>query len=838
MSVVGFDFGTHSCYVAVARAGGIETIANEYSDRCTPAYVSLNEKNRSLGNSAKNQCVTNFKNTVSCFKKFLGRKFSDPSVQQEIKNYLKPYEVVSGPGDKAYMKVDYLGDKQMFTGEQLTAMMLNKLKETSEMALKTKVVDVVVSVPVYFSDVERRAMIDACQIAGLNCLKVMNDTTAAALSYGIYKQDLPAENEKPRTVVFVDMGYSSLQLAVVAFNKGKLKVLSVASDPDLGGRDFDQVLINHFIAEFKTKYKIDAKTKPKAYIRLMQECEKLKKMMSSNTQKIPLNIECFMEDKDVTGFMQRSTFEELATDLIQRAENAFLNILSLSKLSPEDIYSVEMIGGSSRIPSVKNLVKKVFGVEPSTTLNADEAVARGCALQCAILSPTFRVRDFSITDCQPYPIMLYWTGGMEEDNTMEVFPKFHQIPFSKMLTFYRKEPFQLKAYYPSDVAISVQDYSIGSFTVNKIIPTKEGESSKVKVKVRVNNHGVFTIMSASLVEKIEDDAKSEQEQPMEVDGESKEDKKPEVNAESAQVNGQNSDEQENQEKEKKGGSGKKNKKTTKMIELPIESRVPQMSTQELNALVEKENQMIMQDKLEKERAEAKNAVEEYVYDMRDKLCSILETYTTEDERSKFARVKSLQLEDTENWLYDDGENCLRQVYIDKLAELKKTGQPIVNRHSEAQHRPKAFDDLGKCLQMIRKFVELYENKDEKYEHIDAADVEKVKKCLNEKAQWYDKKMNAQGQLKDFQDPIVLASQINQEKQQLFSTCSPIMSKPKPKVEPPKEEKPAENPNDGTKDKAAGDAKTETEPTNAQSSEADPKDTNPIPTEPKAEMDID
>nr|XP_043905752.1 heat shock 70 kDa protein 4-like [Solea senegalensis] len=382
MSVVGFDVGFMNCYVAVARAGGIETVANEYSDRCTPAFVSYGPRNRSIGAAAKSQIVTNCKNTVQGFKRFHGRAFSDPYVQR-VKNSLV-YDIVQMPTGTAGIKVMYMEEEKVFSIEQVTAMLLTKLKETAESALKKPVADCVVSVPCYYTDAERRSVVDAAQIAGLNCLRLMNETTAVALAYGIYKQDLPAPEEKARNVVFVDVGHSGFQTSVCAFNKGKLKVLATACDPELGGKDFDEALVKHFCEEFGKKYKLDVKSKPRALVRLYQECEKLKKLMSANSSDLPLNIECFMNDIDVSGRMNRGHFEEMCADVLARVEPPLQSLLEYAKLKKEDIYAVEIVGGASRIPAVKERISKFFGKELSTTLNADEAVARGCALQVSL----------------------------------------------------------------------------------------------------------------------------------------------------------------------------------------------------------------------------------------------------------------------------------------------------------------------------------------------------------------------------------------------------------------------------------------------------------------------
>lgn len=231
-------------------------------------------------------------------------------------------------------------------------------------------------------------------------LRLFNETTATALSYGIYKQDLPAPEEKPRNVVFVDCGYASLQVSACAFNRGKLVMLATAADHDLGGRDIDLILADYFCKEFQAKYKIDAKTNPRAFLRLLTEVEKIKKQMSANSTTLPLNIECFMNDKDVHGDIKRADMEQLCAHLFKRVEETLEKLKVQSGLELQDIHSVEVVGGSTRIPALKQLIENVYKKVPSTTLNQDEAVSRGCALQCAMLSPAVRVRDFNVTDVQ------------------------------------------------------------------------------------------------------------------------------------------------------------------------------------------------------------------------------------------------------------------------------------------------------------------------------------------------------------------------------------------------------------------------------------------------------
>ncbi|XP_004577610.2 heat shock protein 105 kDa isoform X4 [Ochotona princeps] len=777
MSVVGLDLGSQSCYIAVARAGGIETIANEFSDRCTPSVISFGSKNRTIGVAAKNQQITHANNTVSNFKRFHGRAFNDPYIQKEKENL--SYDLVPMKNGGVGIKVVYMGEEHLFSVEQITAMLLTKLKETAENSLKKPVTDCVISVPSFFTDAERRSVLDAAQIVGLNCLRLMNDMTAVALNYGIYKQDLPSLDEKPRIVVFVDMGHSAFQVSACAFNKGKLKVLGTAFDPFLGGKNFDEKLVEHFCAEFKAKYKLDAKSKIRALLRLYQECEKLKKLMSSNSTDIPLNIECFMNDKDVSGKMNRSQFEELCADLLQKIETPLYSLMEQTRLKPEDVSAVEIVGGTTRIPAVKEKIARFFGKDISTTLNADEAVARGCALQCAILSPAFKVREFSVTDAVPFPISLVWNHDSEDtEGVHEVFGKNHAAPFSKVLTFLRRGPFELEAFYSDPQAVPYPEAKIGRFIVQNVSAQKDGEKSRVKVKVRVNTHGIFTISTASMVEKVP--AEDSEASCVEADMDCPNQRSPE-----------NPDSDANEKKVDQPPEAKKPKIKVVNVELPVEANlVWQLGKDLLNMYIETEGKMIMQDKLEKERNDAKNAVEEYVYEFRDKLCGPYEKFICEQDHQNFLRL----LTETEDWLYEEGEDQAKQAYVDKLEELMKIGTPVKVRFQEAEERPKMFEELGQRLQHYAKIAADFRNKDEKYNHIDESEMKKVEKSVNEVMEWMNNVMNAQAKKSLDQDPVVRAQEIKAKIKELNNACEPIVTQPKPKIESPKLERTPNGPN--------------------------------------------
>ncbi|XP_011685266.1 PREDICTED: heat shock 70 kDa protein 4L isoform X2 [Wasmannia auropunctata] len=792
MSVIGIDFGNESCYVAVARAGGIETIANDYSLRSTPSCVAFSGKNRILGVAAKNQMVTNVRNTIHGFKRLLGRKYNDPQVQGELR--FLPFKITSQADGSIGIHVQYLGEEHVFSPEQITAMLFTKLKDISETALQTAVNDCVISVPSYFTQAERQALLDAARIAGLNVLRLFNETTATALCYGIYKQDLPAAEAPPRNIVFVDCGNASLQVSVCAFHKGKLKMLASTADSQLGGRDIDVILTEHFCNEFKTRYNIDVHTNPRAYLRLLAEAEKLKKQMSANSTSLPLNIECFMDEKDVHADMKRNDMEALCAHLFERVEKTLKQCLSDSKLKLEDIHAVELAGGSSRVPAIKRLVEEIFGRPISTTLNQDEAVARGCALQCAMLSPAVRVREFSVTDLQPYPLKLTWDANQGEEGEMEVFGYNHPVPFSKMLTFYRSSPFTLTASYSVLPPCYPQSY-IGTFTIKNIKATPEGESAKVKVKVRVNLNGILTIASASLIEKREptqqekeeeEAQQQQQQQPQQnnMDVESQATDKKDKSDQDAQAN-----EPPAPEGDDKGDDKSRKKIPIRTIDLPIEANVCGLTLRDLDAAIEKEGKMIAEDKQEKERVDARNALEEYVYDLRAKLSDEdqLATFITEIDKEALCRT----LNDTEDWLYEEGEDCQRQIYSERLTRLKSQGEPIKERRSEFEGRSYALEELGVALQLAKKSldqIKMSNGKDDKYSHLTEEEVKTVEKTVQEKWTWLEEKRILLASTLRTQQPPVTVAQIRAEKQSLDSVVLPILNKPKPKVEPPKEEK--------------------------------------------------
>ncbi|KAL0397064.1 UNVERIFIED_CONTAM: Heat shock protein 14 [Sesamum calycinum] len=491
-------------YFIAIEQRGIDVVLNDESKRETPALVCFGDKQRFLGTAGAASSMMNPKNTISQIKRLIGRQFSDPELQRDLKSL--PFLVTEGPDGYPLIQARYLGENRTFTPTQVLGMVFSDLKSIAEKNLNAAVVDCCIGIPVYFTDLQRRAVMDAATIAGLHPLRLFHETTATALAYGIYKTDLP-ENE-PLNVAFVDVGHASLQVCIAAFKKGQLKILAHSFDRSLGGRDFDEVLFQHFAAKFKDEYKIDVYQNARACLRLRAACEKLKKVLSANPE-APLNIECLMDEKDVRGFIKRDEFEQISIPILERVKKPLEKALAEAGLTVENIHSVEVVGSGSRVPAIMKILTEFFGKEPRRTMNASECVAKGCALQCAILSPTFKVREFQVTESFPFPIALSWkvpasdaqNGSTDNQQSTVVFPKGNPIPSVKALTFYRSGTFTLDVQY-ADVSELQGPAKISTYTIGPFQSTK-GERAKLKVKVRLNLHGIVSIESATLLEEEE-----------------------------------------------------------------------------------------------------------------------------------------------------------------------------------------------------------------------------------------------------------------------------------------------------------------------------------------------
>lgn len=786
--MVGFDFGNESCIVAVARQRGIDVVLNDESQRETPAIVCFGDKQRFIGIAGAASTMMNPKNSISQIKRLIGKQFSDVDLQRDLKSL--PYTVTEGPDGYPLIQVRYLGEVRAYTPTQVFAMMLSNMKEIAEKNLNAAVNDCCIAIPVYFTDLQRRAVLDAATIAGLNPLRLLHETTATALAYGIYKTDLP-ENDQ-LNVAFVDIGHASMQVCIAGFKKGQLKVLAHTFDRSLGGRDFDEVLFNHFAGKFKEEYKIDVLQNARACLRLRASCEKMKKMLSANPI-VPLNIECLMDEKDVKGIMKREEFEELSLPILERVKGPLEKALAEAELSVDDIHMVEVVGSGSRVPAINKILTEFFKKEPRRTMNASECVAKGAALQCAILSPTFKVREFQVNESFPFSISLAWKGsgpdaqdgGTNNQQSSLVFPKGNPIPSIKALTFYRSGTFSIDAQY-SDVSglqtpARISTYTIGPFEA------KQSEKAKVKVKVRLNLHGIASVDLATLLEEEEvevSDSKQSAKETTKVDADAA--APPTSNDNDADVNMQDAKpsadtpgvengvpESGNKPAQMDVDETKAPKKKVKKTSVPIAELVyGAMTPVEVQKAVEKEYEMALQDRVMEETKDRKNAVEAYVYDMRNKLNDKYQDFVIASEREGFTS----KLQEVEDWLYEDGEDETKGVYVAKLEELKKQGDPIEERYKEYTERGTIVDQFIYCITSYR---EAAMSPDPKFDHIDISEKQKVLNECVEAENWLREKKQQQDSLPKHANPVLLTAEIRKKAEAVDRFCKPIMTKPKP-----------------------------------------------------------
>lgn len=647
--------------IAVARNRGVDVITNEVSNRATPSLVGFGPKSRYVGEAAKNQEISNLKNTVSSLTRLAGRSLKDPDVQIEKDYVSAPLVDING---QVGVEVSYLGKKEQFTATQLVAMFLTKIKATASAELKLPVSDVVLSCPAWYTDAQRRSLLDASEIAGLKTLRLINDTTATALGYGITKLDLPGPEEKPRRVCFVDIGHSNYTASIVEFKKGELAVKSTAWDRHFGGRNFDKAMVDHFAKEFKEKFKIDINENAKARVRVAAGCEKVKKILSANSA-APLNIESVMNDVDVRGFLKREELEELVRPLLERATAPIEQALAEAKLKVEDIDAIEMVGGCTRVPALKAAIQQFFGKPLSFTLNQDEAVARGCAFSCAILSPVFRVRDFSVHDMVNYPIEFTWEKSPDipdEDTSLTVFNKGNVMPSTKILTFYRKQPFDLEAKYAKpEVLPGKMNPWIGRFSVKGVKADAKDDFMICKLKARLNLHGILNVESGYYVEE------QEVEEPI-----------PEPAKEGEKKDGDAMDVDLKDTDKAEKPKMRKVKKQSRKGDLPLSAGTASLDQATKDQMTERENQMIMEDKLVADTEHQKNELESFIYELKEKIHGVYSDFASEDEKSKL----QAKLETIEDWLYDEGEDATKAVYVSKIEEIRSVAGPIIQRYND------------------------------------------------------------------------------------------------------------------------------------------------------------
>ncbi|KAJ3679385.1 hypothetical protein LUZ60_017396 [Juncus effusus] len=692
-SAVGIDAGNDISVIAAARGKAIDVLLNSETTRETPSSLSFppSSNSRLFGSASLPSQTLSPKSFFTSLKRHIAAKSEHNST---------PYSPV-----------------------QLFGMLLAHLKSIAERNLEGDVTDCVIGIPSYFTDLDRRSYLNAAEIAGLRPLRLMHDLTATALGYGIYKSEFGPVNN----VVFVDVGHCDTQVSVVSFGNGDMKVLSHASDPELGGRDFDEVLFNHFVEKFRREYRIDVESNVKASVRLKMACEKLKKVLSANAE-APLSIECLMEEKDVKGIIKREEFEKLCGELANRILIPCKKAIEGSGLKDlGGISAVEIVGSGSRVPIISRVLAGFFGRELSRTINASECVARGCALHCAMLSPVFKVRDYEVQDVYPFSIGFATEEGpvstSSNNNNNAIFKKGQAFPSVKILSFHKRSSFSLEAFYtdPSELPAGAST-DIGSFEIGPF--QSHSEKSRVKVRVRLNLHGIVYVESATL---IEEDSNCDIDE-MDLD--------------------------DNHETHAKRG------KREKRQELGVREIIyGGLSKEELIKAIEMEKELQNQDILMEQTRDRKNQLESFVYDVRNKLFERYRSFASEKEKEGL----SANLQHTEEWLYEDGDNETERVYAGKIEELKKLVDPIESRWKEEEARAQATRQLANCIVGHRIDADSLPS--------DLKDAV-INEC-NKAEKWLREKSQHQKSLPRNVDPVLWSHEIVKKIEELELTCKSI-----------------------------------------------------------------
>ena len=580
--VIGIDLGTTYSCVGIFRNGSVEIIPNELGNRITPSVVAFTDDDRLVGEAAKNQAALNPKRTIYSVKRLIGRKYNDKEVQMDKK--LLPYDIIDKDG-KPYIQVETKGQKKIYSPEEISAMILTKMKTVAENFLGTKVKNAVITVPAYFNDSQRQSTKDAGTIAGLNVLRIINEPTAAAIAYGLDKKD------KERNILVFDLGGGTFDVSLLTIDSGVFEVVSTNGDTHLGGEDFDHRILDYLLKKLKKQHGKDFKNNKSVIQKLKTEIEKAKRHLSSSLQ-ATIEIDELEPGFDFKDTLSRAKFEELNLDLFKKTMAPVEKVMEDSGFKKSEIAEVVLVGGSTRIPKVQTLIKDYFnGKEPNKGINPDEAVAYGAAVQGGILGGEYseQTKDLILIDVTPLTLGIETVGGVMTKVTIHIFEG--ERPMTK------------------------DNHSLAKFDLSGIPPAPRGQP-QIEVTFDVDENSILTV---SAVEKA----------------------------------------------------------TGKSEKIVVTNDSGRLSKEEIERMLREAKEFEEQDKITKERIDAKNSFENYIYSMKNTVEDKekgLGGKLTDDEKETITNA----LKEAQDWL-NANQEAEKDEYDTHLKDLQKVCDPIIGR---------------------------------------------------------------------------------------------------------------------------------------------------------------